>query len=230
MNKKTVSTLAVYVIVFILFNVIALVVPFKSGASRWIEYAFTDIAIILSAVITWVAFSKGDNLKSKFYGFPVFRVGIIYVVAQFIVWLIISCVCILVAVPAWVSIVLSAIILCLALIGVIATDSVRDVVIEQEEKIAEETKTIKYFSLEVTSLISACKDTNLKKAVERLAEKVKYSDPVSSEATAEIEKQIQDEVSILASLIRTDYSAAMEKVDEVAAIVDERNRVCRESK
>ena len=82
----------------------------------------------------------------------------------------------------------------------------------------------------MTSLISACKDTNLKKAVERLAEKVKYSDPVSSEATAEIEKQIQDEVSILASLIRTDYSAAMEKVDEVAAMVDERNKVCRESK
>lgn len=230
MNKKVGSFIAVYAIIFIIFNVVAIVIPFESCASRWITFAFMDIAIILSAGITWVAFSKGEDIKSKFYGFPVFRIGIIYSIAQFVVWLVVSCICFAVEVPAWVSVVASIVTLGLALIGVIATDNTRDIVEEQDRKIATQTRAIKTFSLDVTSLIPACKDENLRKAVEKLAEKVKYSDPVSSDATVEIESKIQKEVDLLAGLIRTDYSAAIEKVNEISLMVDNRNNICKQSK
>lgn len=230
MNKKVGSFIAVYAITFIIFNVIALVIPFESCASRWITFAFMDIAIILSAGITWIAFSKGEDVKSKFYGFPVFRIGIIYSIVQFILWLVVTCICFAVEVPAWVSVVVSIVILGLALIGVIAADNTRDIVEEQDRKIAIQTRAIKTFSLDVVSLIPACKDENLRKTVEKLAEKVKYSDPVSSEATADIESQIQREVDLLAGLIRTDYSAAMEKVREINNLIESRNNICKLSK
>ena len=230
MNKKVGSFVAVYLILFVVFNVVALVIPFKSCASRWITYAFMDIAIILSAGITWIAFSKGEDVKSKFYGFPIFKIGMIYTAVQFVVWLVITCVCFAAKVPAWVSVVVSIVILALALIGVIAADNTRDIVEEHDKKIVEQTRTIKTFSLNMTSLIAACKDENLRKAVEKLAEKVKYSDPVSSEATADIESQIQKEVDLLAEFIGADNSAAMEKVKEITLLLNERNILCKECK
>lgn len=230
MNKKTCSFIAVYAIFFVVFNVVALVIPFESYVSRWISYAFMNIAIIASAVIAWIAFSKGEDVKSKFYGFPIFRVGMIYVAIQFAIWMVVSCLCFVVEVPAWISIVLSIVLLGFALTGVIATDTVRDFVEEQDKKIVTETRAIKTFSLDVESLIPACKDDQLKKAVEKLAEKVRYSDPISSEATEEIENKIQKEVDSLEVLVETDYSAAMEKVSMISSLIENRNINCKRSK
>lgn len=230
MNKKVGSFIAVYAIIFIIFNVVALVIPFESYASRWITFVFMDIAILLSAGITWIAFSKGEDVKSKFYGFPVFRIGIIYSTLQFVVWLIISCICFAVEVPGWISVIICTLFLGFAFVGVTAIDNVRDIAEEQDNNLLTKTKVVKDFSIDIDSLILACEDEKLKKALKKLAEEVKYSDPVSSEATAEIEAKIQKEVDLLAGLARLDYGEAMEMIENISNKLARRNSLCKEKK
>ena len=68
-NKKKKSIILVYGILFVMFNVVYFIIPFKKNNVTWIEYVFCLIAIIASLVITLYAFNNGENLKSKVYCF-----------------------------------------------------------------------------------------------------------------------------------------------------------------
>lgn len=134
MNKKQISTIVVYAILLIVFNVIFFAVPFHKTAISWVSFAFTWIAFALGYGITDYAFRGTDTLQSKVYGFPVFRVGYLYLGAQIIVTFVLCVAGAIMDAKAWIAVVLSIVLLGAAMIGVIATDSTRDVV----EKIGQE--------------------------------------------------------------------------------------------
>ena len=104
--------------------VLALVIPFKHTATFWIGFAFGIVGIIASAIGTVIAFKNGESAKSKFYGFPIARIALIYAIVQVIVSFIfmgIAKFC-----PSWVGIIVCVILLVLAVIGFIAADAMRD--------------------------------------------------------------------------------------------------------
>lgn len=43
---------------------------------------FGVVAIAVQLYVLHTAFAKGESVKSKFYGFPVANVGIVYMLAQ----------------------------------------------------------------------------------------------------------------------------------------------------
>ena len=79
--------------------------------------------------------------------------------------------------------ILFIILLGFAAISVIATDNTRDMVQEADEDLARITVAAKMFRLDISSVVDNCQDAQLKKALEKLAEDIRFSDPVSSPAT-----------------------------------------------
>ena len=231
MNKKQISTIAIYVVLLLVFNVIFFAIPFEKTSISWISFVFTWIAFLLGYGITYYAFSETETLQSKVYGFPVFRIGFFYMATQLVVTVILCAVGSVINVPAWVALVLSMLILTATMIGVIATDNARDVIQNMDQKTAVQTQVVKTFRLDVENLIGVCKDPVVKKKMESLADAFKYSDPVSRDSLVAIEARISDEVNVLKSLaLGEDPDALVNKIDEVKILLADRNRRCKEGK
>ena len=133
--------------------------------------------------------------------------------------------------PAWLSAVISIILLALALIGVIAADNAKDIIEKSDTKITEKLQNVKEFKLNIDSLCNNCTDKDIKKQLEKLSEKIKYSDPVSSDKLYDIENKISKEIEEISNMIfNNNYTGLSDKIDSIDRLVDDRNKKCKEYK
>ena len=133
-----------------------------------------------------------------------------------------------VAVPYWVSLLLSIILLGAAGIGVIATDNTRDAIQNIDNEVERVTKATKIFKLDIATIIDICEDAEVSKELNKLAEELKYSDPVSSEATEETETLLLEEIRILRSFVEADDKEnALKQTRKTINLLAERNRICK---
>lgn len=229
MNKRVKSLILVYTIIFITECILFFVIPFPKWPAAWIEFTFTLVSIISGCGISRYAF-KNEGLKSKIYGFPMFRIGFVYTIAQSIVGWVIAIAGCFVAVPIWIPVVTSVIILAVSGIGLIGADNARDIITEQQNQTHESVKQMKMFRLDVQYIIDICTDTELKKPLEKLADQFKFSDPVTCDELSDVEDNLQREVKSLAAIVNSDKELARKKIDEVSVLLADRNRRCKESK
>lgn len=228
LNKKSISMIAVYAIILVVYILVFCLIPFPKIAASYISFVFTVVSILASFGITVFAFKGDDTVVSKIYGFPVFRIGYLYVAAQFVVGVIICIVASFVPVPYWVALLLSIILLGAAAIGVIATDNTRDAIISVDNQVERVTKAVKIFKLDIAAIVDLCEDTEIKKELNKLSEDMKYSDPVSSEATEEAETQLLEEIRILRAFVENnDNENSLKQIRKTSNLLAERNRICK---
>lgn len=229
MSKKSKSILAVYAIILVAYCVLFFVVPFPKIGACWAEFAFSVVAVMAGGGISLYAF-RNEGLTSKIYGFPLFRVGFIYMIVQLVVGIVTAVVSVFAAVPVWIPVVVSVLIMAFAGIGVIGTDNARDIIADQQEKTQSSVRQMKTFRMDMRYIVDICTDPELKKPLEKLADDFRYSDPVTNEELAGIEEDLQAQVKALASLVNSDKELARKKMDEISVLLADRNRRCRELK
>lgn len=206
-------------ILFALVSIIALVVSQMKTAAFWIAYAFTVIALAAQIGIWKVALGKEGTLKSKFLGFPVIHIGIIYLGVQLVVFAVVIFVPML---PIWSTIVLCTIIIGISAVCMIASEAGRDE-IERVEIIAQ--KKIFYIrelQANVELLVDNEKNVEIKTALMRLLEKIRYSDPMSSEQLKDLEGRISAKVAEMKTATNI-----TEIIAELNSLLDERNKKCK---
>ena len=91
MGKNEIRGYIVDAILLIVFSVIAFAAPFAKTGVFWMAYLFGVIAIAYQIYVFQISFNQGDDVKSKFYGFPIARVGVIYLAVQLVLSLIEMC-------------------------------------------------------------------------------------------------------------------------------------------
>lgn len=229
MSKNSIRGYVVLGILLVLFSVISFAVPFEKEGTFWIAYFFGIIAIAFQIYVFKVAFEKGEGAKSKFYGFPIARVGLIYLIVQ----VVLSLVEMIVAgvIPVWVAIVINVFPIAFAIIGCITVEVMRDEIERQDVELKKDTNNMRELQSISYSFISLCKDEGTKKMLEGLAEDFKYSDPVSSAKT----KDIENELKVLLAeankeLVDDNIPVVRELIIKVKSILVERNRVCKLNK
>ena len=231
MNKKNKSIIAAYGILAFIYLIAFVIIPFPKNAASWISFVFTLVSFVLSLGVTLYVFGKDDEMTSKFYGFPIFKIAYMYPLIQFVVGLIICIVAAFVAVPYWIALILSLIILGASAIGVIATDNARDIVEQTEAESERVTKATKMFNLNIASVLDLCTEPSVKIELEKLAESFRFSDPVSSDATEDIESTIMEKLENLKiSISSSDSDENIAKITELKNLLAERNRICKVSK
>ena len=194
MKKNKGMAYAVLAIVFVLFNVIAFAVPTAKTSTFWIAYVFTTIAFASQIAIWKFAFKGADTLKSKFLGIPLISVGITYLIIQLITFTIFMAFPIA---PSWIAIVVCALILGISAISLIGTETGREEINRVEEKVEKKVFYIKSLQVDIEMLASAETNADTKMALTKLAEKIRFSDPMSNEVLADIEAEITAKVKEL---------------------------------
>ena len=231
MDKKINKQLVIGGIALVLFLVLVLAIPFPKTAAYWIAFAFGILAIAAQIYVMRNAFSKGEPVRSRFYGYPIARIGVIYLVVQLAVSFILMALGFAFDVPAWAALVVCALILGICAIGFIAADIMRDEVERQDAQLKTDVKTMRTLQSKTASVAGLCADAETKKRLADLAEKFRYSDPVSGDATREIETDLTSAVDELqTAVVDGDLASAKQLCGKIEAALAERNRICKLNK
>ena len=207
---------AVLGILFVLISAIVFVIPTEKIATFWIAYVFTTVAFVSQIAIWKKALGKENTLKSKFLGLPVVHIGIVYLIIQIIALAVFTAVPTL---PNWSAIVTCAVILSISAVCMIAGEAGRNEIERIEAKVQKKVFFIKELQADVELLADAETDTSTKAALQQLAEKIRFSDPMSNDALAEIEKVIKEKVAELKTA-----SEKMAVIQELNSLLMERNK------
>lgn len=229
-NKKQKSITAVYAIMLFLYDVLYFVIPFPKSLSCYFLFFFCQAAFLVSYCIVQIAFNGTETLKSKVYGFPIFRIGYLYLAAQIGGSILFYLINIFTDIPEWITVVFSILLLSLTSIGVILTDNTRDVIEQQEAEWEAQTKPMMYFRLDVADLESVCpQDGETKEMLRHFVEQVRYSDPVSSEDLTEIEDRLRAETESLRQMFLQGQDGK-KQIERLEHLLEDRNRRCKEYK
>lgn len=225
-KKNMIRTLIVLAIVLVLYCVLAFAIPFAHGGVFWMSFVFTIIALCSQFYVLKTAFDHGESARSKFYGFPIARIGLIYLVVQLIVGFV--CMALGTVLPAWVALVVFIIILAAAAIGLITTEGIRDEVERQDEVLKKNVTNMRALQSKAAAIAAQCEDASLKGTLTALSDKFRFSDPVSSTATEDAETGLAALMEELqAAVLDSDSEAAVALAKRLETALAERNRLCK---
>ena len=229
LNEKEKKGVLVLVLLFVVYTLIVLAVPFAKGGMFWLTYLFTAAAFGVQAYVFKLSFEKEAGAKSKFYGFPIARVGVLYLAVQLVLGLVFMA---LAAVaPVWLALVLYLALLVAAAVGVIATDSIRGEVERQDTQLKKDVATMRALQSKAAALPARCEGTTTKAALEKLAEEFRYSDPVSAPALTDLETDMAATMEELSAAVTDgDNAAVLALCKKISATLAERNRLCKLNK
>lgn len=225
MKKDTMRGIVGLGVLLILYILIAFLIPFVHTAVFWVSFVFTLVAFAVVSAALYIAFGKHPGAKSKFYGFPIARIGVIYGIVQLVAGLILMGIGLWV--PVWVAVLIYAIALGVAAIGLISADAVREEIQRQDVKLKKDVSFMRNLQSKVCQMATQCDVSELKK----FAEDIRYSDPVSSDAIGDIEQELAAAVEELqAAVVDSDSESIAQLCRKASAVLSERNRLCKLNK
>lgn len=218
MKKNSTKGYVILGILFALVSIIAFAVPTSKTATFWVAYVFTAAAFAAQIIIWRTALGK-EALKSKFLGFPIVHIGIVYAIIQVIAFAVFLFAPTL---PTWSAIVVCSIIAGISAVCMISSDAGRDEIERVEAKVQKKVFYIRELQADIELLADSETNADVKTALTQLAEKIRFSDPMSNEQLADLENKI----SIKAAELKTTTSK-LEIITELNSLLDERNKKCK---
>ncbi len=230
MSKNALRILLFAGIALVCFNVISFVIPLEKNGTFWVGYIFGMLAILLQLVVMKVAFNGAESIRSKFYGFPIARIGVIYGICQIL--LSFTAMALSPYIPLWIPIIVFVLMLAAASAGCIAADAVRETIETQDEKLVKDVSSMRSIQSKMNLILSQTDcGGDLQKAIEKLADEIKYSDPVSGKATEELEAELDTLIGELQkAVVDGENESALALCKKAGGILAERNRVCKLTK
>lgn len=219
MKKNSTKGYVILGILFVLISIIAFAVPTVKTATFWIAYVFTAAALAAQIGIWKTALGKEGTLKSKFLGFPVVHIGIVYAIIQtvaFTVFLFVP------TLPVWSAIVVCSVITGISAVCMISADAGRDEIERVEAKVQKKVFYIRELQADIELLADNETNADVKTALTQLAEKIRFSDPMSNEQLADLEDKISTKIEELKTT-----SSQLEIITELNSLLDERNKKCK---
>lgn len=219
MKKNSTKGYVILEILFVLISIIAFAVPTVKTATFWIAYVFTAAAFAAQIGIWKTALGKEGTLKSKFLGFPVVHIGIVYAIIQtvaFAVFLFVP------TLPVWSAIVVCSVIAGISAVCMISVDAGRNEIERVEAKVQNKVFYIRELQADIELLADNETNADVKTALTQLAEKIRFSDPMSNEQLADLEDKISTKIEELKTT-----SSQLQIITELNSLLDERNKKCK---
>ena len=229
MKKDTMRLLIVSVAALIAYNFAVFMIPCYKTTTFWISWVFSLVSFAVAEYAIYTGLIKKPDAKSRFYGFPIARIGVIYLVVQVAVGGVFMAIGHIV--PWWLATVACTIGLAVTLIGVMAAEAVVDQIQYQDNKIRESVSVMRGLQSKVGTLASRCEDSAAANAVRNFADELRYSDPVSSGAIADAEAELSAAVDALqAAVVEGNADQILAACRQASAMLAERNRLCKLNK
>ena len=212
-------------VLLLLYILLTFLIPFPKTAVFWLSFGFTLVAFAVTGWALYTAFLKNPGATSRFYGFPIARIGVIYGGGQLV------CGLLFMAlgkwIPTWLAVLVYAAMLGAAVIGLMGAETVADTIHSQDQKLKQDVRFMRELQSKVNQMAAQCSLPEVK----QFCENIRYSDPVSSEALAEIDLDLSAAVDNLQSAIVDGDNIAIRQLAQKADnILSERNRLCKLNK
>ncbi len=229
MKKNFKYYLISWAVILALFNVITFIVPSfpttqKYNASFWIGYVFITLMLIGHPICAYFAF-KGDNAQKLFYNISLIKASYTSLIASFVI----GGLCMLISpLPYWIAVVLCAVILAVNVLAIMKATVAVNEVNNIDEKIKTQTFFIKSITADADSLTARASSESMKAECKKVYEALRYSDVMSCEALADIEKEITVTFSEFSDAVKADcYERATELTKELLILINDRNTKCK---
>lgn len=233
--KKSIKYYLICWIVFVaLFNVISFVSPNemfglnKFGGAFWPGYGFIMVALVLHLIYAMIIFrSQKENQKAL-------NISLMTIsCAEIVLMTIIGMVCMFVPIiPNWVGIIGCSIILAFSIIFVIIVKNIEEKTLDANKELNEKVYIFK--SLVDTSdiLVKNSVTAETKEIAKKVSDALRYSDPISSDATYSTEIEIEEKLRVLLKFIKEDENIDIiqTKSDELLTLIKFRNKKCMAQK
>ena len=212
-------------VLLLLYILLAFLIPFPKTAVFWLSFGFTLVAFAVTGWALYTAFLKKPGSTSRFYGFPIARIGVIYGGGQLVCGL--AFMALGKWIPTWLAVLVYAAMLGAAVIGLMGAETVVDTIQSQDQKLKQDVRFMRELQSKVNQMAAQCSLPEVK----QFCENIRYSDPVSSEALAEIDLDLSAAVDNLQSAIVDGDNIAIRQLAQKADnVLSERNRLCKLNK
>ncbi len=227
MKKDTIRFGLTVAILLVLYLLVVFLIPFAKTPVFWLSFGYTLAAFAVAGAAFWIAFLRHPGAKSRFYGFPIAKIGAVYWLVQLIAGLL--AMALGSWIPVWLAVLVYTAALGAAAIGLIAADAVADEIHAQDDKLKKNVTVMRTLQSQVSQL--DCTDPEAAAAVKKFAEELHYSDPVSSPALEEAERDLSAAVANLQSAVLDNDNPAIKQLCRTASrLLTERNRLCKLNK
>ena len=229
MKKNFKLYIVAWALLLALFNLITFIVPAapdteKYTTSFWIGYGFITIMLIGQLVCAAMAFNQDDS-KKVFYNITLVQSSYAGLIVSFIIGIL----CMMISsLPYWVGVVVCAIVLVLNALAIIKSKVAINEVERIDEKVKTKTFFIKSLTIDAETLMESAKDDTIKAECRKVAEALRYSDPMSSDALASAESAITIKFAHLQSAVQAnDKGKVVSTAEELVILINDRNRKCK---
>jgi len=221
-KKKTVGlSFAVFGIVFAIYNLIVFLFLKPETPVFWMSYGFMVLAFALQILGMYLAF-KEFSVQAIFFGIPLAQFTLYYFFAE----LFMSFVFMLFQNITWkIPLVLQVILLAVYAIVAIVSVFVRDASVAAKDKVQSSASVMRLNVVDIEMLRDVAEDPELKNQLRRLAEAVRYSDPMTNDMIADVDARIRQETMALQTYCEDkDVDAAKESCAKLQRLYVERNK------
>lgn len=215
---KSKKSLTIILSVFtVLFNICAFLIPSTFTINFWLSYIFSMISIIFQIIIFANKNFEDKILKKYFFGYTFISIDIAYIVLQMILFII----CKFVDIHIWLTIVLNVMLLGIIIIVFCSIMMSFNFIDELDSNNLKKKHFIKKIQIEIELMIEQEKDNETRDKLIKLSEKVKFSDPVSSNELRSLENTMIEKVELLK---KSKYKNKI--IEELNILLNERNKKC----
>ena len=226
-KKMGAMTALIYVIIFAVFNLLVFFIFKEKTGVFWMSYAFVCIAFGVQIISMLLSF-KGADTETVFMGIPLASLSLYYFFAAAFAGIVFMA---FRNAPFKLALAIQVIILAVYLVVAILSLMARDTVQQINDEVKESVREVKRLHVEVDSLLPLVTDPALKKAIRRVSETVKYSDPISTEAVADLDEQIREAINGLRIYVENGSGAeAAQSCREIEMLYMQRNSLLKASK
>lgn len=212
---------------FVAYNVVLFIAAgFEfHGPAFWVSYAFMMVSFAALAAAGCILGSRGMLLRDWLFGYPLIKHTIVYIACEFIV----STIFIAIDSYGWkLAFIIQFLLLAIYLVFAISCFLAKTTIEEVKEKVAVKTQFIRLLMVEVEGVENRCADAETKAEIAKLAEEIRYSDPMSDEALSDIEAELSGAVAELKSAVNAgDNDNAKFFCNKASMLLADRNNKCK---
>ena len=214
-------------IIFIVYNVVlfALCGFNDHGVAFWISWAFMMVAFATLALSVGFIGKRVMILRDWLFGYPLIKHSFIYIIFELVLSTLFIVLDGLMLVKWVIAFSLQFIALGVYLVFAVSCLIAKEAIDNVNTKVKDKKTFIRLLKVDADILVDACNDPDAKKKFSDFAEMVRYSDPMSSEALFELEKEISYCITLANEKIKQNSKdEALELCQKASLLLTERNK------
>ena len=229
MKKRFGLYAALWAVLLALFNVIAFV---SVGWAAYEKYTpafwtgYTLITVMFAGQLICAFFVlKEENAQKLFYRISLIKTSYSGLITTFVI----GGLCMLLSpLPCWICVIVCAIVLAANVLTVLKATIAIDEVERIDRKVKQQTFFIKALSVDADALFASAKNETIKVECKKVADAIRYSDPVSNDMLASIESQITMRFATLSNAVAAENETAVSTTaSELLVLIEDRNNKCK---